>query len=187
MNREKMRNQLFGLGIATPLVLLASAWTTALWLAGIFLILIATLQALDLLLPAAIRTSPRQIILLIAAAAESTGLDVLLQAYAWSQHAALHAYLPIVAIAGFVFFSLQKPAEPNLLVLARTTIVAACGILLTGVFMQALNSTGRIVFVPCALLLLIGCLCALTQHLAKKPGSAKNSKIRRVRVTGPVS
>src|SRR5690606_34539068 len=191
MNNEKMRRQILAMGIGTPLVLLSATWTTSFWLASALLIIIATLWTVDLMLPASVRPSLRQIMLLVTAAIESTLLDLLLQAHAWPQHVALQAYWPIVAIAGFGFFCMQKGtqqhAEVNQHWPARSFIVAACMIVLASVLTQLLNSTDRIVFVPGALLLVIGGLCALVQRLTSKPDNATNSKIRRVRVTGPVS
>ncbi len=191
MNSEKMRRQILAMGIGTPLVLLSATWTTSFWLASALLIIIATLWTVDLLLSASIRPSLHQIILLVTAAIESTLLDLLLQAHAWPQHVALQAYWPIVAIAGFGFFCMDKGTRQHTEMdqhrLVRSSIIVACMIVLAGVLTQLLNSTGSIVFVPGALLLVIGCLCALAQRLTSKPGSATNSKIRRVRVTGPVS
>ena len=216
MNKNSSDASLVQLLIATPLLLLATSISAALLIALVFLFIAITAMVIQAWLPSGKNLSLRTTLALMSAATAAALADIFLRAFAWQFHPSLHAYLPVAAISAYGFAGCgydrgsTTHAKGSYLVCATCVIIGIGTVrefVGTGALFNQLEllfaaesapwrtGTGSVdrgwllALLPCATLIGIGLLIALKNRLqpkSEKPPTS-NTKMRRVRVTGPIS
>jgi hypothetical protein len=174
-----------------PLVLLPASWLDALLIFGAFVLQAAIVAGACAAAKHLLDTLPANLIALLALAAITAWIDLLLQTFLWQAHTALRAHLPLAALCALGFCALQTCVQASRLT-AFKQILAIGSVLASVELIRALFG-GHALIAPCALLLGAGVLLAAGNGLRSKrergqpQAPATSTATRRVRVTGPVS
>ncbi|MET0378504.1 MAG: Rnf-Nqr domain containing protein [Spongiibacteraceae bacterium] len=193
MNKPKNESTLLLALLTTPLALVADNIVSGFAIGTVTLLVTATIALSGKALARLASAAQRQTILLIIAATTAGVCDLLLRAFAGQIHAAIQPWLPLAAINGLLLLALRKQHRKNSGAHNFETLCLLGFAAIPPLLIGGLREFTGFLFIllPAAILIAVALLIAAKNHWltsVEYPDSeSKNSRSRRVRVTGPIS